>query len=76
MFDRICLMKAMHTVVCALNDEEAYCEWINLVPDDANNDDLVDIAEDDWLFQDACNTFREIMLNYSEGGFYVHKKRW
>jgi hypothetical protein len=76
MFDRICLMKAMHTVVCALNNEDAYYEWIEIVPDEASNDDLIDIAEDDWLFMDACRTFRSIISEYVDDGFYINKKRW
>ena len=76
MFDRIYLMKAMHTIVCALNNEDAYYEWINLVPDEASNEDLEDIAQDDWLFKDACETFRRIMNEYADDEFYIDRKCW
>ena len=76
MFDRIYLMKAMHTIICALNNEDAYHEWITLVPDEASNDDLEDIAQDDWLFKDACETFRRIMSDYAHDGFFVNRMLW
>lgn len=76
MSERYELMKAMHAIVCSLNNEDAYCEWIILVPDEATNEDLYDIAEDDDLFKDACDTFRSIMSDYAADGFYVGKKCW
>lgn len=76
MSERYHFMKAMHSIVCSLNNEEAYYEWIYLVPDQASDEDLFDIAEDDDMFKEACETFRNIMSEYATDGFYINKKCW
>ena len=76
MAERYELMKAMNTIICAMNDEDAYSYWINIVPDCAENDDLMDIAQNDELFADACNAFKSAMEEYGESGFYIDGKAW
>lgn len=44
MRERYEIMKAMHLLIRAMNDEGAYCSWIYTVPDGATDDDLWDIA--------------------------------
>ena len=51
-------------------------EWILTVPDQATDDDLMDIATDDELFADACTAFKSAMRDYSEDGFYIDKRVW
>ena len=46
MRERYEIMKAMNTLVMALNNEDAYMEWIQTVPDQATDDDLMDVATD------------------------------
>jgi hypothetical protein len=71
-FDAVC---AMHTVVRLLNNEEAYYgHWIYIVPDDASDDDLMDIAEDDELFADTWNCFKNIMKCYAKDGIFADDK--
>ena len=67
---RMQLIKAMHIVVCSMNDEEAYARWIYLVPDCATVDDFDDIAHDDDLYGDCCDLFRELVQEYGKSGFY------
>ena len=76
MRERYEIMKAMHILVMAMNNEDAYMEWILTVPDEASDDDLMDIATDDELFADACAAFKSAMREYSEDGFYIDKKVW
>lgn len=70
------LMQAMHTIICAMNDEDAYMRWIYLVPDEATDEDLREIAEDDEFFADVCKAFRRILNDHGAAGFYVNKKVW
>ncbi len=63
--------KAMHTIVRNLNDENAYMRWIELVPDEATEEDLVDIADDDELFDEACGLFTRLVARYGKDGYVV-----
>ena len=67
------LLKAMHTLVMAMNDENAYLTWINVIPDGADDEELMEIAADDdeEIYRDACHTFREICGRYMKYGFYL-----
>ena len=76
MGNRYEIMKSMHTIICAMNNEDAYSSWIYIVPDEASDDDLMDIATDDELFADACAAFKSAMQEYSADGFYIDKKVW
>lgn len=74
--DRRELLGAMNTIVRNLSDEDAYAEWIQVVPDQADDDALVDIACDESLFTDAVNSFKEIMRNYMKDGFCIGTKSY
>ena len=76
MLERYKLMKAMHTIVRTMNNEDAYYEWINIVPDEADDNELMDIAQDDELFADSCNAFKSIMQVYGDDGFCNNNKAW
>lgn len=69
--ERYEILKAMHKLICSMNDESAYCEWIYLVPDEATTEDLWDIAEDVESFKDSCVLFRDIMKQYGASGFFI-----
>jgi hypothetical protein len=69
--ERYEILKAMHKLVCSMNDESAYYEWINLVPDEASREDLWEVAEDVELFKDSCELFRWIMKYYGASGFFI-----
>lgn len=68
----------MNNIVKALNHEGAYFDhWIYIIPDEADDDELEDIADNmDDIFQDAVECFGRIMRKkaYVEGGLYLDKK--
>lgn len=67
-------LKAMHTIIMSMNDEGAYMSWIYLIPDQADDDDLLMCAEDEEIFADACTSFRSLIREYGGSGFYIGKK--
>ena len=69
--ERYEILKAMHKLMCVMNDEQAYMEWICIVPDGADNYDLQEIADDDEIFSDCCIAFRDIMKRYGKYHFFI-----
>ena len=69
--DRIELLKAMHTIVCNFNHENAYMSWINLVPDCPSEEDFVDMAEDDDDMDEAVKLFFALIKRYGKYGLVV-----
>lgn len=70
--ERFEALKAMNFLIRTLNDETAYYhKWIWIIPDEAADDELEDIAENDIeTFKEAVQCFKSIMKNYTEDGFY------
>ena len=70
--ERFKALRAMNFLVENLNDETAYYrKWIWIIPDEADDDELEDIAENDIeIFNAAVQCFKSIMKNYTEYGFY------
>ena len=67
---RIINLKLMHDRVCHMSHEGAYMWWIeDAVPDDPSEDDFIDIAEDDEMYEDCVETFLEILKKYGKYGF-------
>lgn len=64
------LVKSMNEIVRQLNNEDAYSEWIVVVPDEANDDDFEYIAQEDELYTDATKLFLRIMKDYADDGIY------
>lgn len=71
MKERVRVLKAMHTLMLAMNDEQAYLSWILLVPDCSTVEDFNEIAEDDEYFRDCVNLFRKLWETYNDSGIYV-----
>ena len=71
--DRIEILKSMHRLVLAMNDEEAYMAWVYCIPDGADDEELRELAfdEDDELYRDACHSFRRICEEYLKHGFFL-----
>ena len=67
-------LKAMNTIILSMNDEGAYMSWIYLIPDQADDDDLMMCAEDEEIFEEACAKFRSLIRQYGSSGFYIGKK--
>lgn len=73
--ERFNAMKAMHTIVLALNNETGYFNnWILIVPDMADDDDLMDIACDEELFSDCVHCFKMLMRSVLKDGLYIAGK--
>jgi hypothetical protein len=76
MHERVDILKSMHRLVCAMNDEEAYMAWIICIPDGADDDELEDIAlHDEEIFRDACNLFNRLVKGYAcKSGYCVSNR--
>lgn len=65
-------LKSMNTIINSMNDESAYNTWIYLIPDGADDDELMEIAEEDEdIFKDACNLFAKLIKRYVKYGLYI-----
>lgn len=59
------IVKAMNIIVKGLNNENAYYyDWIDIVPDEATDDDFKDIAENDEIMTDTLKRFKYIIAKY------------
>ena len=74
--DRIEILKSMHRLVLAMNDEEAYMAWVYCIPDGADDAELEDIAlHDVEIFRDACNLFNRLVKGYAcKSGYCVSNR--
>lgn len=68
---RFQLLSAMNEVIRCLNNEEAYMDWINWVPDEATTEDLTYIAQSEEDMEDCERIFIKIINKYGEDGFYT-----
>lgn len=60
--DRLYVLKNLNTLVIELGDEDIYAQWICTVPDQADDVELLSIAQDKELFNDAIETFNKVMV--------------
>lgn len=73
--ERFEMLKAMNTIVKMLNNEGGYYEWITTIPDEADDEELLDCCQYDEIFKEACESFRDIMKRYGKDGFYLVNER-
>lgn len=59
-------VRLMHQVMAAMNYEPAYEEWIAFMPDCPSDEEIYDIAHDDYL--EAMVTFCDILERYADTG--------
>lgn len=70
--NRIEILKAMHTIMTYMNNENAYWSLVTLgVPDEPQEDDFESIAEDEDSFNEVAEHFTEVFKEYSKDGFAV-----
>ena len=71
--ERFEALKSMNTIIKSMNDETAYYNaWLCIIPDEADDDELMEIAEeDDETFREACNTFAYLVQKYTKYGLYI-----
>lgn len=72
--ERFEILKSMNSIVLSINDESAYMSWIYLIPDQADDEDLMYCAEDEEIFAEACTLFRSLIRSYGGSRFYVGKE--
>jgi len=59
--ERIMAIEMMHQNIIDLGDEELYGRWIYLIPDEADINDFIDIAEDEEFFKECERLYFELM---------------
>lgn len=70
--ERFEALKSMNTIIKSMNDESAYSTWIYLIPDGADDDELMEIAEEDEeSFKEAFNLFAKLVKKYMKYGMYI-----
>ena len=78
-WERYETLKAMNLLAKATNNEGFYYDhWIYIVPDEADDDELREIAYDDEdIFSDAVRCFINHFSKYAkEGGLYLGGARY
>ena len=63
---RMNLVGGMNEYVKCMNDENAYMAWIMIAPDEATEEDLQDIADDDKIFQEVVELFNKLIKRYGD----------
>lgn len=57
-------LKAMDVFMHSINDEELIDEWLTYgVPDEACEEQIIDIAEDDEAYKDCIKIFQSAVQN-------------
>lgn len=64
------LVKAMHSIVQAMNNEDAYFNWIYLMPDEPTEEDFMGFATNEDDFNDLTRSFFRLCKIYGKDGFY------
>lgn len=68
-------LRSMNNIIKNMNDESAYNAWIYIIPDGADDDELMEIAEEDEeTFEDACKLFARLIVKYMKYGIYIDGK--
>ena len=57
---RVEQLKAMHQLIANCNDENIYMSWIYLMPDGATEEDFIDIAMDDEMYNECWEKFLKL----------------
>ena len=72
--DRFMNLKAMNVLMISGNDEGIYDLWIYTIPDEVDDEELMDIAMNDpEIYAEACGKFLRLMKSdmMEEGGLYI-----
>lgn len=62
--ERTNLLIKLHSIMICMNDENAYMEWIETVPDQPTREDFEDIAQDNEFFNEILEDFIKIFNEY------------
>ena len=62
---RVNLLKNLHKSVQEIDDKTAYYDfWINLVPDEPDQEDFEDIATDKTMYKEVLELYCQLILKY------------
>ena len=62
MEERIKQLKIMHEIMKNSSNEDIYCAWNYVVPDEPSESDFESIAEDDEAFEEVFSLFYDLYL--------------
>ena len=63
------LLKAMNLIVSSMNHEEAYYgDWLYIWPDEADDEEIREMAEDAEYFDDVAAAFFRVCKVYGKDG--------
>lgn len=71
--ERADFVRSINNIMTHMNDENAYMEWIQVVPDGATQEDFEAIADDEDLFDETVYLFKDLMERYMKNGIYIGK---
>lgn len=71
-------IKMMHQVMMYMNDDNAYWEWVCIVPDCPDESDFEDISNDPKEMKEAETLFKALLGEFGVSGLFdtppeVHK---
>lgn len=69
-------LNAMHNIVAAMNNENAYFNrWIYLIPDGADEDELnyIENDKDSSIYKESIELFISLCHTYLKDGLYIGK---
>ena len=66
---RVCILRSMDYIIRTMQHENAYEEWILVVPDEADEQDFEEIAQDDEGWSETCSWFRTLVKRYGKYGW-------
>lgn len=66
------LIENMNEIVCNMNNEYAYDLWILTFPDDADEEEIREIAEDEAMFDDVVDAFFKVCKIYGKDGLCTY----
>ena len=58
---RVEQLKSMHEIMRNANDEEIYMTWIYTMPDEPLEEDFLDIASDDEMYNECFDAFVDLI---------------
>ena len=62
------IMGGMNEYIKELGDEVIYMKWIMIFPDEATEDDLIEMAEDEEIWLDVVKCFARCLEVAQKGG--------
>ena len=65
--DKVTFLKVLNELILATTDEDIIDSWLQIVPDQADDEDFKEIAEDEKLFSWTMNKFLNLSKYLRDG---------